>query len=91
MVSPVLAGASYSENGIVYLISLIQGIKQMLLSKATYNKYICHKKGKKDITVGTVRMFIEPSAKHRQSLTHFPYTTKIVRIRCYITKYYEAE
>ena len=31
----------------------------MLLSKATYNKYICQKK--QYITVCTVRMFIEPS------------------------------
>ena len=36
----------------------------MLLSKATYNKYICNKKVKQYITVGTVRMFTEPSAKH---------------------------
>ena len=36
----------------------------MFLSKATHNKYICQKKVKQYISVGTVRMFIEPSAKH---------------------------
>ena len=42
----------------------IEGIKT-LLSKATYNNYICEKKEKQQyISVGTVRMFIEPSAKH---------------------------
>ena len=38
----------------------------MLLSKATYNKYVCQKK--QYIAVGTVRMFIEPRVKHLQSL-----------------------
>ena len=43
----------------------IEGIKQTLLSKASYNKYICQKKQKQQyITVGTVRMFLEPSTKH---------------------------
>ena len=37
----------------------------MLLSKATSNKCICQKKEKQQyIVVGTVRKFIEPSAKH---------------------------
>ena len=36
-------------------------IKQTLLSKATYNKYICLKKVKQYIALGTIRMFIEPS------------------------------
>ena len=37
----------------------------MLLSKATYYKYICQKKEKQQyIAVSTVRMFIEPSAEH---------------------------
>ena len=41
----------------------------MLLSKATYDKYIFQKKEKQQyIAVGTVRLFIEPSAKHKQSL-----------------------
>ena len=35
----------------------------MLLSKATYNKYIRQEKEKQHIAVGTVKMFIEPSAK----------------------------
>ena len=40
-------------------------VYQTLLYKATYNKDICQKKEKQQyITVGTVRMFIEPSAKH---------------------------
>ena len=30
-----------------------------LLSKATYNKYICQKKVKQHIAIGTVRMSIE--------------------------------
>ena len=39
------------------------------LSKATYNKFVCQKKEKPQyISVGTVRMSIEPSAKHFQSL-----------------------
>ena len=43
----------------------IKGIQQALISKATYNKYICLKKGKQQyLAVGTVRLFIEPSAKH---------------------------
>ncbi|CAL8365855.1 unnamed protein product [Arctogadus glacialis] len=43
----------------------LQGIQQTPLSKATYNKSICQKKEKQQyISVGTVRMFIEPSAKH---------------------------
>ena len=37
----------------------------MLLSKATYKKYICQKKENQQyIAVGTVKMFIEPSAKN---------------------------
>ena len=38
-----------------------------------------------------MRMFIEPSAKHRKvaRLTHSLYTTKIARVRCYRTKYYK--
>ena len=31
----------------------------MLLSQGTYNKYICQKKAKECIAVGTVRMVIE--------------------------------
>ena len=38
----------------------IQGIYQTLLYKATYNKYVCQKKEKKYIAVGTVRIFKEP-------------------------------
>ena len=42
-----------------------EGIQQMLLSKDTYNKYICQREEKQHyFAVGTVRMFIEPSAKH---------------------------
>ena len=40
----------------------IQGLKQTLLSKETYNKHICHKKVKQYMAVGTIRMFMEPSA-----------------------------
>ena len=40
----------------------------MLLVKATYNKYICQKKEKQYIAFGTVKIFIEPSAKHLQLL-----------------------
>ena len=37
----------------------------MLLSKETYNKYICQKKEKQQyIAVGKVNVFVEPSAKH---------------------------
>ena len=39
------------------------------------------KKNKQYVAVGTVRMFIETSAKH--FLTHSPYTTKTAWIRCY--------
>ena len=36
-----------------------------LLSKATYNKNVCQKKVKQQfIAVGTLKMFMEPSAKH---------------------------
>ena len=49
----------------IYIYIYIQGIQQTLLSKATYSKYICRKKEKQEyVSVGTVRMFIEPSAKH---------------------------
>ena len=50
-----------------YVINIhiyIEGVKHTLSSKATYNKYICQKIEKQYIAVGTVRMFIEPSAKH---------------------------
>ena len=41
----------------------------MFLSKTNYNKYICQEKEKQQyISVGAVRMFIEPSDKHQQSL-----------------------
>ena len=36
----------------------------MLLSRVTNNKNIYQKKLKQYIAVGTVRMFIEPSANH---------------------------
>ena len=45
----------------------IEGVEpsETLLSKATHNMYICQNKEQQQyITVGTVRMFIEPSAKH---------------------------
>ena len=45
-------------------------IYQTLLSKATYNKYICHKKVKQYIAVGTIRMFIEPSAESLMQRFH---------------------
>ena len=39
------------------------------------------------IAVGTVMMFLDPSAKQACSVVHqFPYTTKIARIRCYKIK-----
>ena len=38
----------------------------MLLSKATYSRYM--RKVKQYIAVGTIRMSIEPSARHQQSL-----------------------
>ena len=48
-----------------YIYIYIEGIKQTLLSEATYNKYISQKKEKQQyITVCKVRMFIEPRAKH---------------------------
>ena len=37
--------------------------------KATYNQFICQKREKLYIAVCTVRMFIEPSAKHQQLLS----------------------
>ena len=47
-------------NKLTILIN-IKGVQQMLLSKATHNKSICQKKGKQQyISVGSVRMFIEP-------------------------------
>ena len=46
----------------------IKAIWQTSSSKATYNKYICNKKVKHCIAVSTIRMFIESSAKHQQSL-----------------------
>ena len=49
----------------------------------TYNKYIFQKKEKQYISVGTIRMFIEPSAYNSQlKVNPFPATT-IARIRCY--------
>ena len=54
----------------IYIHINIQGVQQTLLSKATYNQYICQKKGKQQyISVGTVRMFIEQSA-NCQALNH---------------------
>uniref|UniRef100_A0A8C4ZY80 Ezrin b n=1 Tax=Gadus morhua TaxID=8049 RepID=A0A8C4ZY80_GADMO len=44
----------------------IEGSQQTLLSKATYNEYICRKTVKQYIAVGTIRMFIEPSATPRR-------------------------
>ena len=38
----------------------VEDIKQMLISKATYNKNNFHKKMKQYMAVGAVRMFIEP-------------------------------
>ena len=47
-----------------YLNIYIQDIQQMLLFKTTYDKYISQKKEKQQyISVGTVRMFIGPSAR----------------------------
>ena len=49
----------------IYVYIYIQGVQQTLLSRATHNKSICQKKEEQHyISVGTVRMFIEPSAKH---------------------------
>ena len=56
----VLGEAEVVMEVVIYIY--IYGISQMVLSKATYNKYICHKKVKQYIAVGTIRMFIEPSA-----------------------------
>ena len=62
----------------------IEGIQQMLLSKVTYNKYICQKKEKQYIA--RYRRYSkdvhrtecqEPSITR---LTHSLYTTKIARI-----------
>ena len=36
-------------------VKYIYGIKRTLLSKATYNKYVCQKKVQQYIAVGTVR------------------------------------
>ena len=57
----------WRANAMTLIIDLpIQGFKQTPLSKVTYNfKCICQKKEKQQyISVGTVRMFIEPSAKY---------------------------
>ena len=35
-----------------------RGIEQVLKSKATYNKYVCPKKEKQYVAVGTVRTFM---------------------------------
>ena len=56
---------SLSHEESLYIYVYIQGVYQTLLPKATNNKYICRKKGKPHyISVGTLRMLIEPSAKH---------------------------
>ena len=47
--------------GITFTIKCSAFIR-CLLSKVTYNKYICQKKEKQYILVGIVMMFIEPSA-----------------------------
>ena len=56
-VSPAWAAPGYYH---IY----IEGIQHTLSSKVTYNKHVCQKKVKQYIAVGTVRMFMEPSAKH---------------------------
>ena len=61
-------------------------IKQTLLSKATYNKYICQKKGKQQYircrySKGAHRTKCQALTITR--LTHSPATSKIDRIRCY--------
>ena len=50
----------YSIND--YIDIYIKGIEQTLVSEVAYNNYICQKKEQQYIAVGTVRMFIEPSA-----------------------------
>ena len=60
--------------------------KGILSYNKTYNKYICQKKNKQYIAVGTVRTFIDVhQVKNFQTivrLTGSPYTTKTARIRC---------
>ena len=62
---------SQTRHSIIPFYIYIQGIEQTRLSKATYNKYIWSKKCKKwnniYTAVGTVKMFMEPSAKRWQS------------------------
>ena len=58
-----------NKGELIYLFFYvnIKGIQQILLAKAIYNKYICQKE-KKYITISTVKLFIETSAKHLQLL-----------------------
>ena len=51
-----LKTGSGSSNTYIYI--------KRLLSTVSYNKYICQKKEKQYISVSTVRVFVEPSAKH---------------------------
>ena len=57
----------------------------VILAITTYkvlSQYICQKKAEQHyIAVGTVKIFIETSAKHLQS----PVYNKIARIKCYTT------
>ena len=39
-------------------------LSRTLLPKDTHNKYVCQKKERQYISVGSVRMWIEPRAKH---------------------------
>ena len=56
-----LKTGSGSSN--IYVYS--QGLQQTLLSTASNNKYICQKEEKQQYSsVGTVRMFIGPRARH---------------------------
>ena len=78
--SMLLVLAVWRGNGVhIY----IQGLSQTLLSNKTYIKYICHRNVKQYNAVGTLRMFIEPSAKHLLTrLTHSPCATKTARVGC---------
>ena len=64
-------------------VLLLGHLADALSSKATYLFVRRRKRNITNIAVGTVQLFIEPSARHLQLLTHSLYITEIARIRCY--------
>jgi hypothetical protein len=64
MVSP-LCDEDLTFRRVLHSTFTFRAFSRRFLPKVTYNKYICQKTEKQqNISVGTVRMFIEPSAKH---------------------------